>query len=262
MQNGLSAAIINPYSEPMLDAYRTHRALFGLDEGCREFIEVESKGGAEKSATAPKTAEITLKYAVRRGMRAEAQTLAEREASSREPLEIINNEIIPALDEVGSAFESGKAFLPELLLCAESASAAFEVIKAKLPKRESSGRSIIIATVKGDVHDIGKNIVRVLFESYGFSVTDLGKDVAPERIVEAVKASGARLVGLSALMTTTVPAMQETIELLHREAPECKVIVGGAVLTEDYAHKIGADGYGRDAMDAVRIAEKFLGKDN
>ena len=152
--------------------------------------------------------------------------------------------------------------MPELLLCAETASLAFDVIKAKLPKRESGGRRVIIATVKGDVHDIGKNIVRVLLESYGFAVTDLGKDVSPERILESARTSGAGLVALSALMTTTVPAMQETIELLHREAPECKVIVGGAVLTEDYARTIGADGYGKDAMDAVRIAERILGKEN
>ena len=260
LTNGLSAAIINPHSAPMIDTYRAYRALSGLDEGCAEFISAESAQGSASKASAPVAEEITLMYAIRRGLRKDAALLAERELSKCEPLEIINSAVIPALNDVGCAFESGKAYLPELLASAEAASAAFEVIKTKLPAKESSGRRVILATVKGDVHDIGKNIVRVLLESYGFSVTDLGRDVPPERILCEAKAQNCRLVGLSALMTTTVPAMQETIELIRQKMPECKVMVGGAVLTESYAEAIGADAYGKDAMDAVRIAEELLKK--
>ncbi|MBQ6104144.1 MAG: cobalamin-dependent protein, partial [Kiritimatiellae bacterium] len=166
--------------------------------------------------------------------------------------------IVPALDEVGKRFEEGTLFLPQLLVAADAASAAFEEIKKALAARgaarESAGR-IVLATVKGDVHDIGKNIVKALLENYCFDVVDLGKDVPPERVVETAKREGVRLVGLSALMTTTVPAMEETIRLLHAECPGCKVMVGGAVLTQEHADRIGADFYSKDAMGSVRYAQ-------
>jgi len=176
-------------------------------------------------------------------------------------LEIINEDIIPALNEVGKGFEQNKVFLPQLLMSAEAAKAAFDVIKEKM-KNEENGENnkkctVVIATVKGDIHDIGKNIVKVLLENYNFDVLDLGKDVCPEKIVEAVKEKNAPVVGLSALMTTTVVSMEETIKLLKNEAPFCKIVVGGAVLTEDYAKKINADYYAKDAMETVRYALKI-----
>ena len=183
--------------------------------------------------------------------------LAAKLLESVGPMDVINGEIIPALNEIGGDFESGKAYLPQLLMSAEAASAAFEKVKEKLPKGEGDGREFIIATVKGDIHDIGKNIVRVMLESYGFTVHDLGRDVAPEAVLDAVKNTGCKLVGLSALMTTTVPAMAETIELLRREVEGVCVVVGGAVLNEEYAEMIKADKYCPDAMAAVRFAEEF-----
>ena len=173
-----------------------------------------------------------------------------------QPLEIIDSMIIPALNEVGKGFEEKKVYLPQLLMSAQAAKEAFDAIKAAIPAGESKKGKIVIATVKGDIHDIGKNIVKVLLENYGYDVIDLGKDVAPERIAEAAKQSGAELVGLSALMTTTVPAMEESIKLLRKEVPECKIVVGGAVMTEEYAGMIGADCYSPDAMATVRYAEK------
>ncbi len=165
---------------------------------------------------------------------------------------------MPALDEIGKAFESGKVYLPQLLMSADAASGAFEKVKEKLPASDSDrGRMVILATVQGDVHDIGKNIVKVLLQSYGFYVLDLGKDVAPEKIRDTALETGCKLVGLSALMTTTVPAMEETIRLIRETDPSIKVMVGGAVLTQEYADKIGADRYSPDAMDAVRYAEMF-----
>jgi len=175
-------------------------------------------------------------------------------------LDIINGNIIPALDEVGREFDAGRAYLPELIMSAEAASAAFDVIKRYIPSLKCDGKKIIIATVKGDIHDIGKNIVKVVLESYGYNVIDLGRDVAKEKVVSSARESGAGLVGLSALMTTTVSAMQETISLLKSELPCVKIMVGGAVLTEDYAKEIGADYYARDAMDGVRIAELVYGR--
>ena len=174
-------------------------------------------------------------------------------------LKIINEEIIPALDEVGRGFEQKTVYLPELLMSAEAASAAFEAVKASMPKRGAdNGQKVLLATVAGDIHDIGKNIVRVLLENFGFDVLDLGRDVPPEVITETAKTQSIRLVGLSALMTTTVPAMEQTIRLLRANAPNAKVVVGGAVLTADYAKTIGADFYAADAMETVRIAEALF----
>ncbi|MBR5140426.1 MAG: homocysteine S-methyltransferase family protein [Clostridia bacterium] len=258
MQAGLSAAIMNPYSSAMMDSYRAYKVLCGLDEGCAEYIGANA-ADSKVSAPAPERAKIDLFYAVKRGLKDRAAALAEQALATREPLAVINELLIPALNEIGREFELGRAYLPELLMSAEAASVAFSEIKKRIPESRSSGRSVILATVKGDIHDIGKNIVKVLLESYGFSVIDLGRDVAPERIVDTAIEKNIRLVGLSALMTTTVESMRETIALMRERAPEVKVIVGGAVLTPEYAEMIGADFYGADAMETVRIAEKFYG---
>ena len=175
---------------------------------------------------------------------------------------ISRSAIVPALEIVGKGFESGRVFLPQLLMAAEAAGAAFEVVRSAMPAHDGAAVKgpIVIATVKGDIHDIGKNICRALLENYGFKVIDLGRDVPPERVVEAARREKARLVGLSALMTTTVVFMEQTVKLVHESLPDCKVAVGGAVLTADYAAKIGADFYSKDAMGLVRLAEKFFGK--
>lgn len=251
---GLSAAIMNPHSEAMMDTYRAHKALAGLDEGCAEYI---AQNSVISEPVSQKTQNITLGYAIRHGVKDSAAAIADELLKAKAPLDVINGEIIPALDEIGKEFEAGRAYLPELLMSAEAASAAFEVVKTKMPKRIADGRVVILATVKGDIHDIGKNIVKVLLESYGFTVIDLGRDVSPERVLEAVREYKCSLVGLSALMTTTVPAMKETIDLLRGES--VAVMVGGAVLTPEYAKMIGADFYAADAMEGVRIAESFYG---
>ena len=191
-------------------------------------------------------------------------SLAAALAETKAPLDIIDGELVPALDEVGKGFEKGKVFLPQLLMSAEAAKAAFGALRERMERdgqaQEKRGR-IVLATVKGDVHDIGKNIVRALLENYGYEVVDLGKDVAPEQVLEAAKEGETRLVGLSALMTTTVAAMEETIALLHRELPGIRVMVGGAVLTQDYAEQIGADYYAKDAMRSVEIAGEVYPKE-
>ena len=253
--SGLSCAIINPGNEAMMDAYRSSMALLGFDENCTEYISEY----ADKKGEVSREAVMSLSESVERGLSQNAIEAARQELSSREPLEIINEDIIPALDKVGQGFESGTVFLPQLLMSAEAAKGAFEVIKSALPeKRGEKKGDIIIATVKGDIHDIGKNIVRVLLDNYGFNVIDLGKDVAPEIIVQTAKERNVKLVGLSALMTTTVVSMQETIDLLRQECPDVKVVVGGAVMTQDYADMMGADHYAKDAMGTVRYAEKVL----
>jgi len=251
---GLSAAIMNPHSEAMMDTYRAHKALAGLDEGCAEYI---AQNSVISEPVSRKTQNITLRYAIRHGVKDSAAAIAAELLKAKAPLDVINGEIIPALDEIGKEFEAGRAYLPELLMSAEAASAAFEAAKTKMPKRIADGRVVILATVKGDIHDIGKNIAKVLLESYGFTVIDLGRDVSPERVLEAVREYNCSLVGLSALMTTTVPAMKETIDLLRGES--AAVMVGGAVLTPEYAKMIGADFYAADAMEGVRIAETFYG---
>lgn len=260
LENGLNCAIMNPFSAGMTDTYYAFRALHGMDASCADYI-----GYASSSAPAPKASPNAasgeapdLEYAVINGMRdsavAASLTLLETEA----PIDIINNRIVPALAKVGKSFEEKRTYLPQLLMSAESASAAFEKIKEKMPRGENSdGRDVILATVKGDIHDIGKNIVRVLLESYGFKVFDLGRDVDPEEVCRRAAETGCRLVGLSALMTTTVPSMEETIRMLHERCPGVTVIVGGAVLNEEYAEMIHADKYCEDAMDTVRFAQSF-----
>lgn len=258
LERGLDCAIMNPNSVAMMQAYHSFKALKGLDEGCGDYIAfaAENEITAVKKAAAQKEESADdLVYAIVKGMREPAFEKAKALLEAEDPMTVINEKIIPALDEVGVGFEKKTVYLPQLLMSAEAASRAFEAVKAKMgdKKGESRGK-IVIATVKGDIHDIGKNIVKVLLSNYGFEVIDLGKDVAPEAVLEAVKQSDAKIVGLSALMTTTVEAMKDTVELLKKEAPEVKTIVGGAVLTPEYAEMIGATYYARDAMDTVRIA--------
>ena len=254
LQRGLGAAIMNPRSQAMMDVYRSFRVLTGKDPNCRDYI--AAYGESAPAPAAPAQAGYTLQEAIVKGLKDQAYARAKELAASRPGLEIINGEIVPALDQVGAGFEKKTLFLPQLLMSAEAAKAAFEAVQDCLGTAGAQKRdlSIVLATVKGDVHDIGKNIVKVLLENYGFPVKDLGKDVPPEAVLQAAKETGAGLVGLSALMTTTVPAMRDTIELLRRELPGCKVMVGGAVLTQEYADQIGADFYGPDAMASVRYA--------
>ena len=256
MQNGLSAGIINPKSEMMMNAYYSYNALMGYDENFEAYI---SSVTEIKNET--KNADVDLETAVIKGLKEQAKQETEKELQTKTPLEIIDGILIPALDKVGKDFENNKVFLPGLLMSAETAGVSFEIIKEHLVKNGSESAKkgrVIIATVKGDIHDIGKNIVKVLLENYGYDVIDLGKDVTPQSIVDKVKEHNVKLVGLSALMTTTVPAMEETIKLLKEQTTGVAVMVGGAVLTEEYAEMIGADYYGKDAMSSVRIAEKFF----
>lgn len=256
LQRGLDAAIMNPKSEAMMRTYRAYCALSGWDENCMAYIAAYGQEKAEV-LTASAKAEYTLREAIEKGLKDAAHQAAKRALQAKTGLALINEEIVPALDAVGDCFEKKTLFLPQLLMSAEAAKAAFEVIKAHLQGQEDTQRSrvtIVLATVKGDVHDIGKNIVKVLLENYGFHVVDLGKDVAPEVVLEAAQKENAQLVGLSALMTTTVVYMKETIQLLRKQLPTVKIMVGGAVLTQEYADSIGADFYGKDAMASVRYA--------
>jgi len=262
---GMSAAIMNPYSQEMMKAYHAYLALAGLDDNCAGYIEFASDLPAHDTVSAvasdkPKVEDFTseLGRAISKGLREQAAEITSAMLCSVAPLDIVQNEIIPALDRVGVGFENKTVYLPQLLMSAEAAKAAFEVIKSNMSGDKSADRcEFILATVKGDIHDIGKNIVKLILENYGFDVVDLGRDTPPEAIVEETVKRHAPIVGLSALMTTTVPAMEETIKQLRIHAPWCKVIVGGAVLTAEYAAAIGADRYARDAMEAVRYAEEI-----
>ncbi len=259
MENGLSAAIMNPYSERMMEAYYSFNVVKGLDENCMDFINFASR--QEVQPTAKQESSLTLKEAIEKGLKEKANEITTAMLGNSAPLDIVNTHVIPALDNVGKRFEEKKLFLPQLLMSAEAAKASFEVIKATMSADGSSVKkgSIVIATVHGDIHDIGKNIVKLLLENYGYNVIDLGKNVPPETVLRAVTDNHAPLVGLSALMTTTVPAMEETVKLIKENAPWCKTVVGGAVLTQDYADKIGADKYAADAMETVRYTELVIG---
>ena len=258
MQKGLSAGIINPKSDAMMNAYYSYCALNGLDANFEQYI-----ANVTDTKTEVKTTDVDLKTAVIKGLKSQAKEQTRLELRTKTPIEIIDGILVPALNEVGRGFEENTIFLPGLLMSAETAGASFEIIKEHISnsgeKTEEKGK-ILIATVEGDIHDIGKNIVKVLLENYGFSVIDMGKDITPEAIVEKAEKENIKLVGLSALMTTTVPSMEKTISLLKEKNPQIAVMVGGAVLTEDYAKTIGADFYGKDAMASVRIAEKFFAK--
>lgn len=250
---GLTLPIINPKAQNMMDTVRAYRMLAGFDPNCAEYIACYR----DVQSAAPITnGNLSLAEAVAHGMKQEAAKLTVAALESTAPLDIINLHLIPALDQVGAQYEAGAMFLPQLIQAATAAQSAFAVLKQSFTDGDSSQSkgSIVIATVQGDVHDIGKNIVKLLLENYGYRVIDLGKDVPPQHIVDAAKEHQVSLVGLSALMTTTVPAMAETIRLLHEQYPKCKTVVGGAVLTEAYAMSIGADYYAKDAKATVDYA--------
>ena len=273
---GLSAAIMNPYSAPMMQSYHTFRALHGLDPSCIGYIAytetlpkaespTASASAAAPAAKVQNDGTTELQNAIVRGLRDRAGALtAELLTQGAESLALVQEEIIPALNIVGEGFEKKTVYLPQLLMSAEAAKAAFEAIKASVETKNGDAASVkcpfVLATVKGDIHDIGKNIVRLLLENYGYNVSDLGRDVSPEAVCDEVLRLHAPLCGLSALMTTTVPAMEETIRLLRERAPFCRVVVGGAVLTQEYADAIGADKYAKDAMETVRYAEEVFAK--
>jgi len=265
LENGLSAAIMNPYSSDMMKTYYTYNALKGFDENCSEYIGVADTFIAEKKAveTVNQTnAEYSsdCQFAIIKGFKDKAADITKELLKSNPPLKIVNEEIIPALNIMGKGFEQKTVYLPGLLMSAEAAKSAFEVIKEYMAKDDSIEKSgtVVIATVKGDIHDIGKNILKLLLENYGFNVVDLGKDVPAEEIVDKVVKLNASVVGLSALMTTTVAEMEETIKQLRIKAPFCKILVGGAVLTQEYADKIGADKYAKDAMEGVRYVQEVI----
>lgn len=268
---GLNAAIMNPASLEMQKSYHAYLALMGIDEGCADYIDFTARAEAfslptgTQAASAPiaPTADCSpLRAAILGGRAEKCATEAEAIAREHGALYVVEREIIPALDTVGKEFESGKRFLPQLLTAAEAAKAAFSALSPYFASEKGavSKGKVILATVKGDVHDIGKNIVKVVLESYGYTVIDLGRDVAPEAVLDSARRENVALVGLSALMTTTVPAMAETVALLHRELPTVRVAVGGAVLTQDYADAIGADFYCKDAIDTVHAAERVCGQ--
>ncbi len=277
MQAGLSAGIINPNSAAMHQAYDVFCVLGGFDSQCMSYIErYASAPDAPKAQAAPSapsvsrsgtpsapspSSQLSLTDCIVKGLKEQAYKATQSVLAEKEPMDVINGELVPALDIVGKGFEKGTLFLPQLLMSAEAAKAGFEAIKEYVVRQGSSQQKkavIVIATVKGDIHDIGKNIVKVLLENYGYDVIDLGKDVPPETVVETVVKTHAPLVGLSALMTTTVVNMEETIKQLRESCPWCKIMVGGAVLTQEYADMIGADFYGKDAMQSVYYAEKLL----
>lgn len=262
MQNGLSVGIINPGSEDMMKAWYAFHALMALDSNCEKYIAryAQQPGTTPVQAAGGKHT-MTLQSAIERGLKEEASSITAELAEQKDALDIINEELIPALNNVGEGFEKGTVFLPQLLMSAESAKSAFAALKERMDQsgevQEKKGK-VILATVKGDIHDIGKNIVKVLLENYSFDVIDLGKDVPPEKVVETVLEQDVHLVGLSALMTTTVVSMEETIRQLREKAPDCLVMVGGAVLNQEYADMIGADFYGKDAMQSVHYAQKVF----
>lgn len=265
LENGLSAAIMNPYSADMMKTYYAYKALKGMDDNCADYIAASNTFASVVAAPVAATKTLTegdgsdLQRAIIKGFKDKAGEITGQLLTTVAPLDIVNNDIIPALNSVGKGFEDKIVYLPQLLMSAEAAKSAFEMIKQHVSGGEkTAGKgNFILATVHGDIHDIGKNIVKLLLENYGFDVVDLGKDVSADVIVDKTVAMHAPLVGLSALMTTTVPAMEATIRQLRERAPWCKVVVGGAVLTKEYADKIGADFYAKDAMEAVRYAESM-----
>ena len=283
MYAGLDLAIMNPSSEEMMAAVYSYNVLTNRDKQSMAYIaryadKVPASAALKQAQTAqasqtsntPAEADAAhsgpfaaLMQAVEKGLKGEAAARTHTLLDENEPLTLVDEALIPALDVVGEKYEKGKLFLPQLLQAASAAQAAFEEIKTAIAKRGGAGASkgrIVLATVKGDVHDIGKNIVRVILENYGFEVIDLGRDVPVETVVDTVREKDVHLVGLSALMTTTLKSMEETIAALHTAKLDCKVMVGGAVLTPEYAEKIGADWYAKDAKQSADIAKKFFGE--
>ena len=267
IMNGLDSAIINPGDSDLKETLLAWNLLSGNEQDMQDYISYCELHPAVSSSTSQTITAKTespakdLSTAIIRGLKDESASMTRELLKTSKPLEIIENNIVPALDTVGKDYELGKLFLPQLIKSAEAAKSAFEVLSLNMDKAESSGKAkgpVILATVYGDVHDIGKNIVRTIFENYNFDVIDLGKDVPPEKIVEAVISRGVNVVGLSALMTTTVASMKETITKLKESCPDVKVIAGGAVLTPELANYAGADFYARDAMEGVRIVSSLL----
>ena len=261
LEAGLTLPIVNPNQKEIMDVIAARRVLCGEDEGCRAYVERFAEEAPENKA-APAPAEMTLGEAIRRGLRKEAGRLTAEAMQTRGEMELVEKELIPALEETGEKYEQGRVFLPQLLSAAQAAQAAFEEIRGSLLKKGEKGAdrgALIMATVQGDIHDIGKNIVITVLENYGYRVRDLGKDVPPETIVREAREKGIRLVGLSALMTTTLPAMAETVRQLKELPDPPQVMVGGAVVTADYAKAIGADYYAKDVRDAVKITGKVFG---
>ena len=262
LTKGLTLPIINPNIPAMMQSVRAYKLLAGHDKGSKDFIACYGAQPQTAPKPASEPADVDLPYAIANGLKGEGAKLTERLLETNDAMTIINDMLIPALDKTGSDFEAGRIFLPQLIQSAGVAQSCFEVIKEYLlrsgEKTESKGK-IVLATVKGDVHDIGKNIVKVLLENYGYDVIDLGKDVDCQLVVDTAIKHEVRLVGLSALMTTTLPSMQKTIQLLREQHPDCKVMVGGAVLTPEYAKEIDADFYARDAKESCDIAKQVLG---
>lgn len=258
---GLDLPIINPNVDAMTGAVRAYKLLANIDKNSFDFIAAYNSAAVQKTENKDEN-NISLEYAVENGLKDESAKATAELLKTADPMEIINGALIPALDKAGEQFEKGTIFLPQLILTAGAAQAAFGVIREKMISENSSPVSkgkIVLATVKGDIHDIGKNIVKVLLENYGYTVIDLGKDVPCEEVVRAALEHRVKLVGLSALMTTTLKSMEETIRLLRESGSECKVVVGGAVLTPEYAEKIGADFYAKDAKETCDIAKRIVG---
>ena len=261
MGAGLDFPIVNPNQRAVMDAVASFRALSGEDRDCERYIR---RFADALSAPAPvsEPGQMTLADAIWRGLRRETAVLTERALEERSELEVVNELLIPALDRVGEGYEKQTLFLPQLINAANAACEGFEIIKKRIIERGAKSVSkgkIVLATVRGDIHDIGKNIVRVVLENYGYTVIDLGRDVPSEAVVEAAVREDAKLVGLSALMTTTVSSMAETVQALRRSGHACKIMVGGAVLTAEYAKQIGADFYAKDAKQSADIAKQVLG---
>ena len=277
MECGLDLPIINPNEEEMMSAIFAFNVLKNVDENAARYIErygeavmepgrlVKKGGGAAPDSGQAKDAaegDGDIFYCIEKGIKAGTVAAVEELLESHDEMELVNDFLIPALDNVGKGFEKGTIFLPQMLQAATAAQAGFDVIKTRLAESDKESVSlgeVVIATVKGDIHDIGKNIVKVIMENYGYRMIDLGRDVPAEKIVETVVERDIKLVGLSALMTTTLKSMEDTITAIRAAAPDCRVMVGGAVLTADYAERIGADFYCKDAMKSVEAAQEVFG---
>lgn len=269
MENGLDLPIINPNDEDMMGTIYAFEMLHNRDKNAEQFIERYSDAslgtmtrGGGNAAEKPQEGSTDLFFALEKGMKADTIQAVKELLNSKSEMEVVNDYLIPALDKVGQGFEKGTIFLPQMMQAATAAQSGFELIKERLAQKGQAGVSkgqVVIATVKGDIHDIGKNIVKVIMENYGFEMLDLGRDVPVETVVETVVQKDIRLVGLSALMTTTLKSMEDTIQAVREAAPDCKFMVGGAVLTPDYAQKIGADYYCKDAMKSVEAAKEVFG---
>ena len=262
MGAGLTLPIINPNQKEIMDAVAAFRVLSGEDAGCRDYV---ARFAGEPPAAKPAvsgSSDMTLDDAILRGLKADAGRLAVEALRTESELSLVETHLIPALDRVGEDYERGKVFLPQLLSAAQAAQAVFDVIRSSIAAKGGAPvkkGKLVVATVQGDIHDIGKNIVKTVLENYGYEVLDLGRDVPPETVLNTVREQDIRLVGLSALMTTTLKSMEATIALLRQEGLDCKVMVGGAVLTPEYAAQIGADYYAKDAKESVDVARKVLG---